>query len=200
MAIIDLDEVLKTDDQKPQQFGEVLVKDRDVNPGFVITKGTKTLEENFPKLNRDKDIHFMSHGEWSTHELIMHLLTLIGPAHLYFTTWSLKEYPVRLLMKAMEEGRLMSIYALLDTRVKVRNPEVLALAQMQFATVREYDCHAKVAVLMNEDWKVTVIGSANMTNNPRVEACVLSTHPEVADFHYYWISKLINAGEELHGD
>lgn len=200
MGLIDLETVLKEDERKPEQFSEVMIRAADTGFTGLITKGTKTLEENFPQIYKGKDIHFMSHGEWSTHELIMHLLTLIGPAHLYFTTWSLKEYPVRLLMKALEDGRLMSIYALLDARVRVRNPEVLHLAKVQFTTIREYDCHAKVAVLMNEDWQVTVVGSANMTNNPRVEACVLSTHPDVASFHQGWIMKLIESGEELHGD
>lgn len=194
------DVLAENPEEQFEPTGEMMVRERTTEPLTIMAKGMKKLEELFPQLHPDRDLHFMSHGEWSTHELIMHLLTKIGPADLYFTTWSLKEYPVRLLMGALENKQLLSITALLDARVRVRNPEVLHLAKAQFTKIREYDCHAKVFVLENSQWKISLVGSANMTNNPRVEACVLSTHPDVAAFHKSWIKRLVEFGEELHGD
>ena len=164
---------------------------------FLLCKGSAKLQELFPTLEQNRCLHYVSNGDWSTHELVMHLLELIGPAELYFTTWSLKEYPVRLFLDAMESGKITHLYALLDSRVKVRNPDVFQLAKHNFSKVRQYDCHAKVSVLINDKWVVSIVGSANMTNNPRVEACMLSTNQEVGHFHKNWILELINNGHPL---
>lgn len=182
--------------EQRQESHSALVED-DADNEFMICKGAAKLQELFPSLQRETNLHYVSHGEWSTHELIMHLLTITGPAHLYFTTWSLKEYPVRLLLEAIEDKRLLSISCILDSRVKARNPEVLQLAKNSFVNCREYDCHAKVFVLETESWMVTMVGSSNMTNNPRVEACVLSTDKAVGHFHKHWITELIKEGTTL---
>ena len=163
--------------------------------GHQFTNGSKNLKDIFPSLQKGYDVHLMSYGNWSSHELILYLISQIGPSHLTFSTWSLKEQPVRMILQAIEERKILSVNAILDARVRVRNPEVMALAKNQFTRIREYDCHAKVSVLWGDDWQVTIVGSANMTNNPRVEACVVSTNPDVASFHLKWIHGLIDSGE-----
>lgn len=164
---------------------------------FLLCKGSDKIQELFPVLKHNTTLHYVSNGEWSTHELIIHLLSLIGPSELYFSTWSLKEHPVRLLLNAMESGHITKLFALLDGRVKVRNPEVFHLAKHNFTEVKQYDCHAKVSVLISESWTITIVGSANMTNNPRVEACILSTVPAVGQFHKTWLLDLIKKGHPL---
>lgn len=198
--LFDLSEVLKEDD--PQQLEAVvdgsgcIVKEA-ANTQFLVSNSKTHLKDHIKSLQKGHDFHLMTNGNWSTHELILHLLSIIGPAHLYFTTWSMKETPVRMLMQAIEDKTLLSVSAVLDARVWVRNPSVLLLAKNQFAKVRVHDCHAKVTVLENDEWKLSIVGSANMTTNPRVEACVISTNPEVAAFHKDWILKLIETGKLL---
>jgi hypothetical protein len=183
--------------QEERDTFETSVVDDDGDQDFLLCKGSLKIHELFPSLKKNTTIHYVSNGEWSTHELIIHLLGLIGPADLYFTTWSLKEYPVRLFLDAMEDGRIKRLCALLDSRVKVRNPDVLMLAQQNFSMIRQYDCHAKVTVLMSDQWTVSIVGSANMTNNPRLEAGLISTLPAVGHFHSSWILDLIKKGHPL---
>jgi hypothetical protein len=96
------------------------------------------------------------------------------------------------LKGAMNAGRLLSVNFLVDWRVRVRCPSFLAIAKMHFSRVRVSNCHAKVFVLENEEWCVSVVGSANFTSNPRIEAGHVSTNPVVGVFHKNWILEEIN--------
>ena len=68
-------------------------------------------------------------------------------------------------------------------------------AQGITTSVKLAKCHAKVTVLENEHWSVTIVSSANMTNNPRIEAGVICTDLAAAEFHKKWIVDVI-CGEE----
>lgn len=167
------------------------IKDAQSTSETLFCKGAETLERLFPSLKADCTIHFVCPGQWAMHELLLHLLEMTGPAAVYFTTWSLKEYPVRLLIDAMERGKILELHAVLDARVKVRNPEVFHLANQQFSRIRLYDCHAKVVVIENQCWSIAIVGSSNMTNNPRIEAGTLCTVPAIAQFHKNWILQVM---------
>lgn len=176
--------------EEPSIPAQSVSEDESASEG-LFCKSSETLERLFPSLKPNCTVHFVCPGQWAMHELLMHLLELSGPARVYFTTWSLKEYPVRLLIDAMERGKILELHAVLDARVKVRNPEVFHLANQQFSRIRLYDCHAKVVVIENECWSIAIVGSSNMTNNPRIEAGTLCTVPAIAQFHKQWILQVM---------
>jgi len=77
---------------------------------------------------------------------------------------------------------------------KVRTPSFLAVARQQFADIRVSSCHAKAFALINDSWAISCVGSANFTNNPRIEAGHISTARNVAEFHADWIrAEIANA-------
>lgn len=145
-------------------------------------------------ISMGKTIHYVSKGEWSMHDLLFHILSQTGPAHVTFSTWSMSEIAVRQMIDAVESGLLLSLAAALDWRVKVRRPEVLELVRFNFENIRLVNCHAKVAVVQNYKWSVVIVGSANFTNNPRIEAGVITCDKAIADFHKEWIQHEINNG------
>ena len=49
--------------------------------------------------------------------------------------------------------------------------------------------HAKVTVVLNETWKLAVIGSANYTENERYESGVITLNNDVVDMQLNWIEK-----------
>jgi hypothetical protein len=186
--------LFKLSDIQEEQQVEIFSEATDVidsSHDVLFCKSTDVLNDLFPSLNPNISRHYVSYGNWSMHELLLHLLDLTGPAEVYFTTWSLKEYPVRLMIDAIEKGKITKLCAILDSRVKIRNQDVYFLAKTQFTTLKLYDCHAKVCVIISHKWKISIVGSANMTNNPRVEAGVLSTHEHIADFHKNWILRVM---------
>ena len=162
----------------------------------IITIKARRLErcqDVIGKIKMGEDIHYASCGEWSSHELLAHILNQTGPAHVMFSTWSVSEMAIRLILKWMQDKKILSLDALLDWRVKVRRPEVLELLRFNLSKTNLYltNCHAKVAVIKNNSWAVSIVGSANFTNNPRIEAGVISCSRTAANFHTDWILREI---------
>jgi hypothetical protein len=44
--------------------------------------------------------------------------------------------------------------------------------------------HAKVALLWNDNWKISIITSQNATDNPKLERGIIFTDPEIFEFDY----------------
>lgn len=165
-----------------------------------ICKAEMTVREAFPAITPGMDYPFCSGGDWSTHDLLFRVLDLVGPCSLTASTWSVAEAACHKLIEKMAEGKLTEIKFLVDWRVKVRTPGFMAVAKANFSDVRVGNCHAKVFVLRNEKWAISVVGSANFTSNPRIEAGHMSTSKEVADFHEGWLLAEINKAEPFGCD
>lgn len=149
----------------------------------------KTLAECMPVLEQGSNYAFWSDGKWHLHELLFHLLSFTGPAELHIATWSIKELPMRLLVQAKAGGTITGISCLVDKRVKHQNPDVWAMGQLNFNRLAENNVHAKVTVIRNEHYSVSIVTSANYTNNPRQEGGTISTSSKVADFYISMINK-----------
>lgn len=139
---------------------------------------------------RDTTIHLVSMADWSTHNVLAYLLERIGPAELHLATWSVGEDAFRSLLNLREKGSIRRIVCVFDWRVKVRNPKVFQLVRSTSDVVAVQPCHAKVFVLRNASWAYTYTGSANLTNNPHIEAQILAEDRALADFHAGWIDDL----------
>ena len=51
-------------------------------------------------------------------------------------------------------------------------------------------CHAKLYIMRNDAWAITICGSANLTNNPRIEVSTITEDRQVAGFHVDWIDRV----------
>ena len=125
------------------------------------------------------------------HDLLFRIIELAGPCHVTCATWSVSREAAELLALGMSDGRILSLACLFDWRVRVRCPEAMAVARMAGVDMRVCVCHAKVTLLQNAQHSITVVSSANMTNNPRIEAGVVFTDAASYAFHHEWISKEI---------
>jgi hypothetical protein len=139
------------------------------------------LKKHIGQICHDEIVNFWSFGRWSMHDLLIHLLKQTGPADVLVTTWSISESAVRDILKKHQEGIIKSIKFLIDPRIKVRNPKPLQLLAANF-TYKFIACHAKVTTIENEDWHVSIVSSANMTNNPRFERGVIFPCREIFEF------------------
>ncbi len=153
----------------------------------ALAKAADKLAQAIPAIEKGQSIHFATAGDWSAHDMVLHIARQIGPAHLIGSTWSITEPACRQLVRALHDGRLLSVSLLLDWRVRERCPEALQLAEANAARLRLVNSHAKVSVLHNDEWQVVIVGSANYTKNPRIEAGVISTQPEAVEFHRNWL-------------
>lgn len=162
---------------------------------FVICKSPHKLKKLIDALQHSNNIHYISDGDWSMHDLVIELLKQMPQSTLYITTYALREFPVRQLILAMERKDIAHVNMLIDYRAKARTPEVYQLANMNFNRIYLTSVHAKVCVIENKTCSISIVGSANWTQNPRIEAGVISKEKHIAEFHINWIEKAINNGE-----
>jgi len=157
------------------------------NSLFTLGKSLDELRLVIGDLQQESLTHFTTMGKWSMHQLVKYLLYKIGPSKVYLTSWSMTEEPLRTLHQLQLEGLIIEASAILSDRVIERTPKVYDLAVNVFKRLKLAKLHAKVTVIENDEWCVTIVGSANYTKNPRIEAGVIDTCPESGAFHKKWI-------------
>jgi len=156
---------------------------------LTIGKANEKLHQVFGKVIEGQSVHYASLGDWSTHDLLFFLLEQTGPARVYFTTWAISEYAIRQLYQFIEHGLILELKGIFDYRNGIRKPAELQFLQKITTDIKAAKCHAKVTVIENDNWGISVVGSANYTRNPRIEAGVLCCDKTVAAFHRDWILK-----------
>ena len=154
---------------------------------LTIGKANEKLHQVFGKVIDGQSVHYASLGDWSTHDLLFFLLEQTGPARVYFTTWAISEYAIRQLYQFIEHGLILELKGIFDYRNGIRKPAELQFLQKITTDIKAAKCHAKVTVIENDNWGISVVGSANYTRNPRIEAGVLCCDKAVAAFHRDWI-------------
>ena len=183
MSLFSTDELIREKQDRPES-GSVTAQGSNLN---VIGKANEKLHQVFGSLVQSQSIHYASMGDWSTHDLLFFLLEQTGPAKVYFTTWAISEYAIRQLYLFIEQGLILELKGIFDYRNGVRKPAELQFLKNITTDIKAAKCHAKVTVIENDHWGISVVGSANYTRNPRIEAGVLCSDKAVAAFHRNWI-------------
>jgi len=165
-----------------------------------IGKANAKLREVFGTISQDQILPFVSLGDWSTHDLLFFLLEQTGPARVYFTTWAISEYAIRQLYNLIEQGMILELKGIFDYRNGIRKPAELQFLEKISTEIKPAKCHAKVTVLENDNWGISIVGSANYTRNPRIEAGVLFTLKDVAAFERNWIEKELSNNSVFDGN
>lgn len=142
-----------------------------------------------------KDKHFYSSGAFNLIQLLFYILKQTGPAHLFLTTYSISMESIAALHRKVESGELLSVRFLIDNRVRSISPKPFDCLVTTFPD--SYRClalHAKVALLYNEDWKITVVGSQNATHNPKLERGIIHTGSDIFDFDFKMLNDEFDNG------
>lgn len=151
------------------------------------------LKKHIGDIDFTKTTHFVTSGRWSMNDLMSYVLLQVGPSDVMVATWSIAEIAIRQVLKHYDEGLIKSISFLLDPRVKVRNPIPLQLLSANFHyRLSPTGCHAKVTLIRSEDHYISIVSSANMTQNPRIERGVIFPFKDVYEFDYKWLYETIN--------
>jgi hypothetical protein len=160
----------------------------------VICKSPRELARLAAMVKAQDDVIYLSHGDWSMHDLVKVLVDQVAPCNLYLSTWSMTEFPLRQILQLQMDGLLTSVNMLLDKKSKVRYPAVYQLAQNISNTISLTDVHAKVTILEGNSSTITIINSQNWTENKRIETGWISRQSSVAEFHLTWLKKALNNG------
>jgi|GEM_PF-5583636 len=142
-------------------------------------------------LTAGASIHFATDTRWHLHDVIVWVLSQTGPADLYFCTYAIKEFQARLFSNMHRDGLILNTTALIDYRVDLHDPQAVQLLG-GFAEIGKMRTHAKLTVVKNKAWGVSIVGSANLTQNTRADVGVITCDQGVADYRIEWIKKNMN--------
>jgi hypothetical protein len=184
-------------DNLPQEASSYVHEDSSL---LILDGARETLNKIIKHANAGHTIHFASAGVFSMHDLLRRLLELQGPSKVYLTTWAMTEIPVRSIKLMIDSGLITELNCLFDFKIRKNSPKAMQLAQGIATKIHLAHCHAKATVLINEHAGTTIIGSANYTRNPRMEAGIVSFDLKVAEFHRDWIMHEINNTTALNAE
>lgn len=142
-----------------------------------------------------QDKHFYSNGAFNLVQLVLYLLKQTGPAHVFISSYSIAEDSLATLKRYQDQGKIWDIAFLIDNRVRTISPKPFDYLVTAFPD--RYRCcalHAKVALIWNDEWHLSVVGSQNATNNPKLERGIIHTSQDVFYFDYKTLTHEFDRG------
>jgi len=183
MSLFKLDKAEDKVILKPQS---VAIVNMGINRSF-IGKSNQKISDVIGDIVQGQTTHYASLGDWSTHDLLFYLLRITGAARVYFTTWAISEFAIRQLYLFIESGLILELRGIFDYRNGIHKTAELEFLRNITTEIKAAKCHAKVTVIENDTWGIAIVGSANYTRNPRIEAGVICADKQIAAFHRTWI-------------
>jgi hypothetical protein len=165
-------------------------------------KGTsiKEMDSKIGTLADNETVPYATGGQWSFHEVIEYCARQVGPCALYLTTWAVSEDPVRCIAGLRNEGLITELHCLFDHRIRNNAGEAYGFITELATSHKLTRIHAKIAVMIpasGTGLHVTIITSANLTNNKRIEAGTILTGAICANINKDWILEEINGQQPL---
>lgn len=143
-----------------------------------------TSPSGLGRIRHDTMMMYYSDGAFSFIQLLTYVLAQTGKADAILTTYSIAEDMLKVLKRQQDRGEIGTIRFLIDNRVRTISPKPFGCLVTAFPDAyRLRAVHAKVCLVYNDDWKVTIVGSQNATHNPKLETGVLFTSEDVFNFH-----------------
>jgi len=151
------------------------------------------LTKAIGQLEQGKTTHYYSYGNFNLVRLILHISKQTGPVNVFMTSYSFSPKSIESINRQIEIKNFLSFKVIVDNRVRSLSPKPFQMIVQSF----DYRCssiHAKVALLWNEKWKLSIVTSQNATDNPKMERGVIFTSQEVFDFDIKALTNEYNRG------
>ena len=187
MALFDVDELYEkkisgiADDKAQKTFAKIAPEEM--------------IQAKFGNLEHGRTLHFVSGGLWSLTDIVHYVLRNTGRANLIGYSWSFTAPAAQKLIHLKDVGLIGEMSFLLDCAMSKWSRGAVSIIEPHAVKVATTQIHAKGFVIWNDEWNVTCTTSMNFSNNPRIEAGVISTEKSVFDFSRTWVTKAINQAE-----
>jgi len=158
---------------------------------------TPAKRNTIPVMGKGDVVHLWNEQKLSLHALIEELIDQCGQTVLYVATWSLSVPAMKTLIRLKAEGKIRLAYGVVDFRTRKDHPEAWDMALQYFDKLSIFPCHAKVVVLGGLDKELSIIGSANLTLNPKMERLAVVSTPEVISIDKNMIMTMLKEGEQV---
>ncbi len=173
---------------------ETIVKHQgnEIEHQFYISEGYKIFSKQLNQIEYNKTYHFVSFGQWSLKHVVFHIIKLIGACDIYSTTYGLGPNSAKGIVQALKSNLINSFHFLYDNKIKSYKIEAHDICASNFP-VKIANIHAKVTVLTNDNFYISITGSANWSDsNDKIELTEIHSSKQLAYFHKNWITKAMS--------
>lgn len=138
------------------------------------------------------DIYILTRGHCSMIELIETVLERTGPADIHLSTWTAGLPEIDEFDGFLKSGKIKSCHWLFDLSFKSRRSTCFAQVAKLFGADRIRQCwnHTKMTLIESDTHKVTILSTANLNINLRLEYYIIRQCPEFYDFNRQWFMEL----------
>ncbi len=146
-----------------------------------VDENSKPLTLAIGELEQGKSTHYYSYGNFNLVRLMLYIINQTGPVHAFMTSYSFSQKSIEQIQRRLEQNLLLSFRVIIDNRVRSLSPKPFQMLIESF----DYRCssiHAKVALLWNDKWKISIVTSQNATDNPKLERGTIFTDNSVFNF------------------
>jgi len=137
----------------------------------------KEIEKYIPELKTKMVYPFWSNGRWTLHDLLSYILNKTGPAKVNLSTFSISEVALRSLYNEINQGNIKELNCLFDYTIQKTKLDILYFIFNFAKEIKLAKNHAKLILIENKKWNISIVGSANLSPNPRYETGVILTDP-----------------------
>lgn len=155
---------------------------------FLGRFGREETREMIAGLKNNRQLHYIARM-YNAHDVFADLLNLSGPAEIKIVSYSITEFPLRILSQLQAKQIITKLNMVLDFTVS-RTPSLKQFAEHMSNSVRFTDVHSKIVLISNKNWKITFISSANFTRNNRFENGIIYTGSKMHKQYLQWFEKL----------
>lgn len=134
---------------------------------------------------------------FSVYRAIIYWAATYGPVEMTASTWAMSEQAAIELQAAIAAKQITRLNLLVDFHTFQNRAEGIGyLTHLSRTNIGITKQHAKVTVLAGRR-PLTIITTANMNENQRIEVTILSDHPDDAHFHAGWMKEEIDRTKSL---
>jgi hypothetical protein len=130
-------------------------------------------------------------GRCSSFDVLTGLLDKTGPARLTLATWTLGRAEVERLAWMLDSGLVYDPVVVLDKSfASTRGYRSRLLEVLGSGRLAEVETHAKVTIIRNASWDVTIRSSMNANRNNRLEQVDVNDDADIAEHYEHLLRSL----------
>ncbi len=133
--------------------------------------------------NNNDAIHFKSDGRFGLHDLIIFYAHRIEKANCIVSSFNISSEAARKFIRVSDLGFFYSLKFILNIQKRHNFKKALNILNRRFP-IHFMRIHAKVAVIWNGKYNITIITSGNLSSNQNEERGIIFFDKKTFDFDY----------------
>jgi hypothetical protein len=133
------------------------------------------------RLQQGQTLHLFEKN-YNLHDVFVDLIKKTGPAFIKIISYSMTDFPMRIISQMCENKSIINLDMVLDYTVS-RTPALDQFARQFCPALRYADVHSKILLLKNDNWHIALISSANFTRNNRFENYIVFTDDKTFEIY-----------------